>query len=403
MADASGARGLCALAGPGRTASARALEAAGSAAERHQATAVARAGRELEAMEARLLAMVATQQVQHAADLREADKLAFLASRSVEARMEAMEQRQTQVEQRLVELADAVQGLRCEQEAQDERTAYFAAETRERLEQLWAKRSAGDDPAQAAAATGAIGPSAAAAVGPALPATAPTRGPKQRLEGRLLALESGSGRAEALERRLQALEERRIGPPEAHPVAAQVSTEAAHSHCPGESTALDETAAMTPGDAGCERLAAGDAAFLAVQELESLLRTELKAIRKRCNTLQDQLDERTIVSLKEFEQRLQEEDKMVKQLLCASQESSSRLEEMNSALALHGQNLRFMTRRYPGWRRQGGKEAAPEVVGKLTAAVVVALRPMSPRVHPPLELSQALPLACCQESRPADE
>jgi len=295
MADVGASRSLCARAGPARTASAAALTMTGGTVERHQAAAVAMAGRELEALEARLLAMVASQQVQHAAELREADKLVGMANRHVEARVDSMEQHQARLEERIAEVAEAVQGLRRSQEAQDERTAYFAAETRERLEQLW------ESPVRPARELG--------------------------LEERLRALEAGGARTQALERRLQALEDRRQGELDVPQAPPQPTAKMAESRSPKRPGVAGEAPFASVGDPCGERLAAGDAALLAVQELESLLRSELKAIRKKCNTLQDQMDECTVVSIKDFEQRLQEQEKMVKQMLSATQESSSRLEE----------------------------------------------------------------------------
>jgi len=266
--------------------------------ERQQCAAVAMAGRELEALEARLLTMVASQQVQQAAELREADKMAGLASRCAEQRADELERRQAALEQHLSEVAEVVQRLCREKEAQDESTAFFAAETRERLEQLWdAQAPAREVQASLEHAAG--------------------------LEDRVRALEAAaSAQTEALERRLKSLEEH-----------WQQSSSSAKAPAPHPATANmaagrgPQEAAFAAGDCGGERLAAGDAALLAVQELDSLVRSELKAIRKKCNSLRDELDEHTVISLKDFEQRLQEQDKMVRQVLGASQDSSARLEE----------------------------------------------------------------------------
>lgn len=301
MAEVGAAVGRCR--GPTRAASAATLSPTGVQVERQQAAAVALAGRELESLEARLLGMLASQQVQQAAELREADKLAGLAGRFAETRVDELERCQGRLEQRLAEISEAVKRLCRQQESQDERTAFFAAETRERLEQLWD------------------------AHGSSRETQASSLGSSPSLEGRVRVLEAGSAQTEALERRLKDLEERwqhSSASAKAHsPHPAAANTADGH----GARGARAEEGAFAANDLSGERLAAGDAALLAVQELDSVMRSELKSIRKKCNTLRDELDERTIVSLKEIEQRLQEQDKLVRQVLGASQESSARLEE----------------------------------------------------------------------------
>lgn len=71
----------------------------------------------------------------------------------------------------------------------------------------------------------------------------------------------------------------------------------------------------------------GDVVLLAVQELESLLRTELKAMSRRCALLQDTLDESVLLSIQDMDRRLQEQDLTVKRMASAAEECSARVEE----------------------------------------------------------------------------
>lgn len=70
-----------------------------------------------------------------------------------------------------------------------------------------------------------------------------------------------------------------------------------------------------------------DELVLAVQALESLLNQELKATRKICNNLQDTMHTEVLVPLTDIDQRLQEQDQVVKQLISIGQDGSSRVEE----------------------------------------------------------------------------
>jgi len=70
-----------------------------------------------------------------------------------------------------------------------------------------------------------------------------------------------------------------------------------------------------------------DSVTAAVQDLEAVMQAELKAIHRRCVSLQDLLDDRTLLPFMDFEQRLNEQDLKVKQLTSAGQDCSSRVEE----------------------------------------------------------------------------
>jgi len=210
-------------------------------------TAIATMGRHMEALEARLTAMIAQQQVQHAASLREADRLADLAGKNTDARLDAVERRQLQLEH-------LMSGLTC---------------------------------------------------------TVTGRGEERQMRGcPAPAIEAGHA---SFERRLRALEEK---------CGDNSFGGAQGSPAPAVEQSLKERGGHhgTGGDNG-------DAALLAVQELESLLHTELRAIHKRCNTLQDSVDGNAIVPLRGLGQQFQEMEQTVQQLIGAGQECSSRVEE----------------------------------------------------------------------------
>lgn len=84
-----------------------------------------------------------------------------------------------------------------------------------------------------------------------------------------------------------------------------------------------ELGSMTSQD----QLPGGETIMLAVQELESLLQTELKDIRKRFNNLQDTMEDRVLVPLHDCERRIDEHDHYVKQCLSTGEESVARFEE----------------------------------------------------------------------------
>merc|ERR1719210_2434267 len=71
-------------------------------------TAIATMGRHMEALEARLTAMIAQQQVQQAAALREADRLTELAVKNTDSRLDAVERRQLQLEHLMSGLTSTV-------------------------------------------------------------------------------------------------------------------------------------------------------------------------------------------------------------------------------------------------------------------------------------------------------
>lgn len=205
-------------------------------------SAIATMGRHMEALEARLTAMIAQQQVQHAAALREADRLAELAGKNTDSRLDAVERRQLQLEHLMSGLASTEQRTR-------------------------------DHPASAAI----------------------------------------EAERSSLERRLRALEEK----------CGDNSRGSMH----GAPVPTVEQSHKERGGLNCTSGDNGDAALLAVQELESLLHTELRAIHKRCNTLQDSVDGNAIVPLRSLGQQFQEMEQTVQQLIGAGQECSSRVEE----------------------------------------------------------------------------
>lgn len=95
----------------------------------------------------------------------------------------------------------------------------------------------------------------------------------------------------------------------------------------------------------------GDVVLLAVQELESLLRTELKAMSRRCALLQDTLDESVLLSIQDMDRRLQEQDSTVKRMASAAEECSARVEEhefridvLRTKLEVHDQKMSRLER-----------------------------------------------------------
>ncbi|CAE8582283.1 unnamed protein product, partial [Polarella glacialis] len=83
--------------------------------------------RQLEAIEARMLAMVAAQQVQHSADIREADKFSEFATKNMETRIEAVEHRQAALGSQVAELASAVKAIREQGRSEACRTSILLA------------------------------------------------------------------------------------------------------------------------------------------------------------------------------------------------------------------------------------------------------------------------------------
>jgi len=100
--------------------------------------------------------------------------------------------------------------------------------------------------------------------------------------------------------------------------------------------------------------------LLAVHSLERLLHSELKGIHKRCNAVQDLMDERTGLPLRDFDRRILEQDQQIKQLISCEQERSSRLQEhevrldvARTKLELHDQKLLALDRSVRWGRRSG--------------------------------------------------
>jgi chromosome segregation ATPase len=75
-----------------------------------------------------------------------------------------------------------------------------------------------------------------------------------------------------------------------------------------------------------ERSRRSDTIFIAIQDLEATLNSEVKAMRRRCNACQEGVDN-ALVPLRNMERQVQEQDQIVKQLLDHGQEWSSRIEE----------------------------------------------------------------------------
>eukprot|EP00931_Biecheleriopsis_adriatica_P064262 TRINITY_DN39065_c0_g1_i1.p1 TRINITY_DN39065_c0_g1~~TRINITY_DN39065_c0_g1_i1.p1 ORF type:complete len:296 (+),score=80.95 TRINITY_DN39065_c0_g1_i1:57-890(+) len=213
-----------------------ALDSPGDLATSHRATASAGKGerteRQLAALEARVLSMLSAQQVQHTAELREADRFTEFANKNMEKRIEAVEQKQLAMESKLAELSAAL----------EERAASCSIQAC------------------------------------ALPADG-------------------------------------------------------HGGC--AANALTET-----------QRAGAHEALLAVESLDSILQEELKAVSKRCNQLQELVEECAIAPLGEVERQLREHCSAVKQMLGATEDYSSRVEEHDVKLGVLRTKLEVFDQRF---------------------------------------------------------
>lgn len=267
--------------------------------------------RQLEALEAKLLSMVA-------AHLREADKLTVLAGKNVEARLGALEHRQGELERDFSE---------------------FAVASTTSLEGA-AKCSGftGSNESSSRRGSGGIRERAAMPGGD---------------DEELRQLREAERHAEELERRLEdtgKLEAERSAPRR----TAAASRRIERGGGGGEACGM-----------GGAEFSTQDTALIAVQELEVLLQEELKAVHRRCMGVQDSIDERVLLPLRDFEQRLQEQDHKVQQLVGAGQDCSSRLEEhefrlgvARTKLEMHDQKIsRLEAMR---WQRSGSGCAGTE-------------------------------------------
>lgn len=220
-----------------------------------------------EALEARVMAMVA-------AHLREAEKMTSFLGKNVESRLGAVEQRQVQLERRMTEFTGS-----CRQAQPD--TARPLGEC-----QQHGQRSPRVERHQHVM--------------------------EDEEEERQLRI--AMQRAESLERRTQAAEEK----------------EQQHRHHAHKSERVDRSERTSAkADIKCKvgTQETGSVALLAVQDLEVLLQAEMKAMHKRCTALQDTLDEHILLPLRDVEQRLEENDQKVRQLVGVGQDCSSRVEE----------------------------------------------------------------------------
>merc|ERR1711959_340961 len=138
-----------------------------------------------------------------------------------------------------------------------------------------------------------------------------------------------------LDLRLKALEERAAS----EPVAASSSSPKPISPLPAGSTAADY-------------------ALLAVQELEGLLRQEVRELRKHYNMLQEAFDEHVVMPLRQVELKLSEHDQKVAQCLDVGQDCASRVQEQEfrlgvtrTKLEVHDQKLAILDRNLRQGRR----------------------------------------------------
>lgn len=216
---------------------------------------------QLDALEARLMTMVASH-------IREADRISAMSAQSVDARLDALEQRQTRLEGQMSEVL---------------------------------------------AQAGAQPP-------PEQPRVPSEGGTTTAVEEEQQMLELAMRRAEALERRLEDAE---AAPAEAAPEPRRRA--AAAGPAPAAAAVAPEEEARRRNAEAKRR--SSEVAITAMRELEEVLQAEVKSIHQRCGAMQDLLDERTLLPLRELEQRLDEQDLRVRQLTTAGQDCSSRLEE----------------------------------------------------------------------------
>jgi len=202
-----------------------------------------------------------------AAHLREADKLTAFVGKNVESRMDALERRFSELERRFSELAAAP-----------------------------------------AATAGSAGREAGQGHGECSGGGGFERQAEMEHDEELRQLAEAERQAEELERRLEDVEGCRLGNSEAE-------------RSPRRGRRSGSGCAQSP------KFSSQDHVLIAVQELEVLLQEEVKAVHRRCSVFQDSIDERVMMPLRDFEQRLQEQDQKVRQLVVAGQDCSSRLEE----------------------------------------------------------------------------
>jgi len=238
------------------------------------------AARQVDALEAKIMAMVS-------GHLREAEKMTQFLGRNVEARLEAVEQRQVKLEQRISDLGSGSRASSGCTRPTDEEALAREQRSRQRAERNQQQDNMDQD---------------------------------EELRQLKLAAEE----AEKLERRLQQAE---CGAPEQLPHKAERDKEKERSNrkaSESRSHASDCSSSRHRSSGNGER---ADVALMAVQELEALLQAEMKAIHKRCSVLQDTMDERLLLPMREVEQRLGEQDQRVRRLTDAGQDCSSRVEE----------------------------------------------------------------------------
>lgn len=273
--------------------------------------------RQLEELEVKLMATLA-------GHLRETSKLQRLGERDTEARLVALEQRQVQLEHKFSDLADMVQ----ERAASGGRCADAASPPPPTASQL------------AGGCRLDVGGSSAAK----------SKTKTHVADDETEMLRQAMLQAEALERRLAAATAGELSPREAPtppPPAAEAEKPCREAPKPRGGHNADRVA----GAASVSELV-----LAAVEELESLMQVEVKALNKRFANLQDTIDERAVLPLRDLEQRLQEQDQKVRQLLGVGAECSSKVEEhefrlgvANTKLEVHEQKIsRLESLRLPG-------------------------------------------------------
>lgn len=287
----------------------------------------------LEAMEERLFSMIANVQRTSTAAMVEADKLADFATKATEARIDNVDQRQKDLEQRFGELVGAMEAMRHghRPSQEDERGAGCAQE-----------------PARAGR-----------------PSSAAVRNWRRVAAG----LQPG---AVAMSPRSSL-----SGPPELPASGEHAETSAGRR---GRSKCKAHSAEK---DAGVDSFA--NEVMLMVHQMEAMLHAELKVLHKRCNAMQDSLEERALIPLRELEQRFLEQEQTVRQLSSVGQECSSRVEEhefklgvTRTKLDMHEQKLALFERT-SRWSRRGsdaGEDKAEAISGSWSLSS--GARPGSP-------------------------
>lgn len=297
--------------------------------------------RRFDELEDHVVQAVSLLERQRRADRREADRLAEFASKSLEARADAQDRRQAELERRVARLEE---GLAARGAVILEDTPWLPPARPlgiEELQQLCERTSALERRLQEAL---------------------------HSLHDRGLGLQAAAQqRLVDVEQRLQHVEELQaaaaVADGRSAPHAATASVQ------PATSAAVFEEAPVPPAVASSDA-AAADEALGAVQELALAVDRELRSLRgdvhQRVGLLQETVDDQVLLPLKRIEQRMADSEHKVKHLLESGGAYSARLEEHEvrigvnrTKLEVHDQKLVILDRALRWSRRIDGGAGRP--------------------------------------------